>query len=67
MPQIADVAADAIAGADIELVSGADDVPDVQTDFDIGRIGRDLGWRPRLPLAAGLRSYRDAILAGRSA
>ncbi|MBB3458146.1 UDP-glucose 4-epimerase [Rhizobium sp. BK313] len=67
MPQIADVAADAIAGADIELVPGADDVPDVQTDFDTGRIGRDLGWRPRLPLAAGLRAYRDAILAGRSA
>ncbi len=47
IPQIANLAADAIAGADIELVPGADvHVPDVQTDFDIGRIGRDLGWRP---------------------
>jgi UDP-glucose 4-epimerase len=67
MPQIAGIAADAIAGADIELVPGADDVPDVQTEFDISRIDRDLGWRPRLPLAAGLKSYRDAILAGRCA
>jgi UDP-glucose 4-epimerase len=67
MPQIAAIAANAIAGADIELVPGADDVPDVQTEFDRGRIGRDLGWRPRLPLAEGLKIYRDAILAGRSA
>ncbi len=37
----------------LELIPGADDVPDVQTEFDIGRIGRDLGWRSRLPLAAG--------------
>jgi UDP-glucose 4-epimerase len=67
MPQIAGIAREAIKGADIELVPGADDVPDVQTDFDIGRIGSDLGWRPRLPLSAGLKAYRDAILAGRSA
>lgn len=67
MPQIVGIAREAIKGADIELIPGADDVPDVQTDFDIGRIGGDLGWRPRLPLSAGLKVYRDAILAGRSA
>ncbi|WP_454854289.1 NAD-dependent epimerase/dehydratase family protein [Rhizobium binxianense] len=67
MPEIAAIAAQAIAGARIELVPGADDVPDVQTDFDVGRIGRDIGWKPRLPLAAGLVAYREAILSGRSA
>jgi hypothetical protein len=64
MPQIAEIAAGAIAGADTEFVPGADDVPDVQTEFDIGRIGRDLGWRPRLLLAAGLKTIADA--GGRS-
>jgi UDP-glucose 4-epimerase len=67
MPEIAAIAAQAIAGARIELVPGSDDVPDVQTDFDVSRIGRDIGWKPRLPLAAGLVAYREAILSGRSA
>jgi len=67
MPQIATIASAAIDGADIALVPGADDVPDVQTDFDISRIADDLGWKPRLPLASGLRAYRNSILAGRSA
>jgi UDP-glucuronate 4-epimerase len=67
MPQIAEIARQTIAGADISLAPGADDVPDVQTDFDLSRIARDLGWRPRLDLAAGLLSYRDAILSGNAA
>jgi UDP-glucuronate 4-epimerase len=67
MAQIADIAHKAIDGADIALVPGADDVPDVQIAFDVSLIGRDLGWQPRLPLATGLQTYRDAILAGRSA
>lgn len=67
MPEIAAIAEEAIAGARVELTPGADDVPDVQTDFDVSRIGRDIGWKPRLPLAAGLAAYRQAILSGRSA
>ncbi|MBM7044742.1 MULTISPECIES: NAD(P)-dependent oxidoreductase [Rhizobium] len=67
MPKIADIAARAIDGTDIVLAPGADDVPDIQTEFDVSRIGKDIGWRPRLPLSAGLKAYRDAILAGRSA
>jgi UDP-glucose 4-epimerase len=67
MREIADIAAGALSGTDIKLVPGADDVPDVQSEFGISRIGRDLGWRPRLPLAKGLKAYRAAILAGRSA
>lgn len=67
MPQIGTIASAAIEGADIALVPGADDVPDVQTAFDISRIAVDLGWKPRLPLASGLQAYRDAIRSGRSA
>lgn len=67
MPQIAAIASQVIEGARITLVPGADDVPDVQTDFDVRRIGKDIGWAPRLPLAKGLAAYREAILCGRSA
>jgi UDP-glucose 4-epimerase len=49
------------------LVEGKDDVPDVQTVFDISLIAKDLGWRPRFKVGAGVAAYRDAILAGRSA
>jgi UDP-glucuronate 4-epimerase len=61
MPQIAAIATQAIPGAKVKLVAGADDVPDVHTVFDISRIARELGWRPRFDLARGLQSYRQAI------
>jgi UDP-glucuronate 4-epimerase len=67
MPEIAAIADKAIAGAKIKLMPGADDVPDVQTAFDVSRIGRELGWRSRLDLAKGLQSYRQAIEAGLAA
>ena len=49
------------------IVPGEDDVPDVQTAFDISRIARDLGWKPRFKIGEGVAAYREAILAGRSA
>ncbi|HEV7718855.1 MAG TPA: NAD(P)-dependent oxidoreductase [Arsenicitalea sp.] len=67
MPQIAEIAKAAIAGTAIKLVPGADDVPDVQTAFDVSKIGRDLGWQPKLRLDAGLKSYQAAIQAGKAA
>ncbi len=67
MPEIAAIARTAIPGSIIRLVPGADDVPDVQTAFDVALIGRDLGWHPRLMLGDGLEAYRAAIAAGRAA
>jgi UDP-glucuronate 4-epimerase len=64
MREIAAIAGKAIPGVKLALVPGADDVPDVQTVFDVSRIARDLVWRPRLGLAKGLQSYRQAIEAG---
>jgi UDP-glucose 4-epimerase len=61
MPQIAEIARGAIPGVDPKLVAGADDVPDVQTVFDVSRIAADLGWRPRFDLASGLKAYQDAL------
>ena len=49
------------------LVAGKDDVPDVQTAFDISLIDKDLGWRPRFKVGQGVAAYREAIMAGRSA
>ena len=67
MPQIAAVARTAIPASTISLVPGEDDVPDVQTAFDVAAIGHDLGWRPRLMLGDGLQAYAAAIASGRAA
>jgi UDP-glucuronate 4-epimerase len=61
MPQIAEIARSAVPGVNARLVAGADDVPDVQTTFDVSRIAADLGWRPRFDLASGLKALQEAL------
>jgi UDP-glucuronate 4-epimerase len=65
MPQIAEIARAAIPGADPTLVAGTDDVPDIQTAFDVSRIAADLAWRPRFDLASGLRAHQSALRTAR--
>jgi UDP-glucuronate 4-epimerase len=65
MPQIAEIARTAIPGANPTLVAGADDVPDIQTAFDVSRIAADLAWRPRFDLASGLRAHQRALRTAR--
>jgi UDP-glucose 4-epimerase len=65
MPQIAEIARTAIPGARPMLVAGADDVPDVQTAFDVSRIAADLAWRPRFDLASGLKAHQNALRPAR--
>jgi UDP-glucuronate 4-epimerase len=67
MPDIAAKAAAAHPDMRARLVPGADDVPDVQTAFDVSLIARDIGWTPRFRIAEGLAAYRDAIRAGMAA
>lgn len=67
MAEIAEQARAALPGAQISLVAGADDVPDVQKIFDIGKIERELGWRPKHDIASGILSYRSAMRSGRVA
>ena len=67
MPMLVQEAKTAIPGLQVSLVPGEDDVPDVQTRFDIGAIARDLGWTPQFGLTSGLMAYRTAVLAGRAA
>jgi UDP-glucose 4-epimerase len=61
MPQIAEIARSAIPDARPKLIAGADDVPDIQTIFNVSRIAADLGWRPRFDLASGLKAYQNAM------
>ncbi|MBB5753069.1 NAD-dependent epimerase/dehydratase family protein [Prosthecomicrobium pneumaticum] len=67
MPEIAAIARGALPGADPRLVPGADDVPDRQTEFDVAKIARELGWRARFDLAAGLADHRRHVEAGAAA
>ncbi len=50
--------------ADVTMGAGPDPVDDVQARFDISAAERDLGYRPRITLEDGIRSYAE-WLAGR--
>lgn len=55
----------AVPGAEIHFGAGDPD-DDVQAEFDLSAARRDIGYAPRVALAAGLAAYRDQ-LAERSA
>lgn len=67
MPQIKAIAERTIPNARVNVVPGEDDVPDVQTAFDLSRARTDLGWSPTRDIAAGLTAYATAIRGGRAA
>jgi UDP-glucuronate 4-epimerase len=67
MPEIVTLACAAMPEIRVRLVAGADDVPDIQTEFDCSLITRELGWLPRFDIGAGVLVYRDAIRAGQAA
>jgi nucleoside-diphosphate-sugar epimerase len=52
-----------LPAADIELAPGADPLDDVQGRFDISAAERELGFKPKIELAAGIRSYADWLAA----
>ncbi|MBE7734073.1 NAD-dependent epimerase/dehydratase family protein [Devosia faecipullorum] len=61
MPDIVATAQQALPGARIAMVAGQDDVPDIQREFDISAIARDLGWMPQMPLARGIALYAESL------
>ena len=67
MPVLLDRASKTLPALRAGIVPGQDDVPDVQTAFDIEAIAGDLGWRPAFPIERGIAAYREAMLAGRAA
>jgi UDP-glucose 4-epimerase len=66
MPEIVREATAADPRIRVRLTPGADDVPDIQTAFDVTLIADDLGWTPRFGIAEGLAAYRQAIAAGQA-
>jgi UDP-glucose 4-epimerase len=67
MPQVVETARAVLPDLKATLVPGADEVPDVQTVFDISRATNSLGFQPRFDLARGIAAYHEAILAGMAA
>jgi nucleoside-diphosphate-sugar epimerase len=57
MPQVVAAAEKALPAVSVELVPGADDVPDRQELFSSARIAGDLGWQPRHDLVSGIADY----------
>jgi nucleoside-diphosphate-sugar epimerase len=52
-----------LPSADIELAPGADPLDDVQGRFDTSAAERELGFRPRIDLATGIKTYADWLKA----
>lgn len=61
MPQILVAASAVIPGLRARLTAGADDVPDRQTAFGIGRIANELGWEPAHGIGRGMLAYRASL------
>lgn len=61
--EIAGVVKSVLPSADIEMAPGADPLDDVQARFDISAAERELGYRPRISLDSGIRSYADWLAA----
>jgi UDP-glucuronate 4-epimerase len=57
MPRLVEIAREVLPRANIGLLEGVDDAPEVQTDFDLSRIAADLNWRPSLTLEQGFPAY----------
>jgi nucleoside-diphosphate-sugar epimerase len=45
------------------MAPGADPLDDVQARFDISAAERELGYRPRISLDSGIRSYAGWLAA----
>jgi UDP-glucuronate 4-epimerase len=61
--EIAEIVRKVLPSAEIAIDAGLDPMDDVQARFDISAAERDLGYRPRIALEDGIRSYA-AWLAG---
>jgi UDP-glucuronate 4-epimerase len=67
MPEIAAAARRVLPGARIDIVPGEDDVPDLQTAFDLTLAKQKLGWTPTRDIAVGMLAYAEAIRSGQAA
>jgi nucleoside-diphosphate-sugar epimerase len=55
--EVAEIVRKIVPSADITMEAGRDPIDDVQACFDISAAASDLGYRPRIELEEGIRSY----------
>lgn len=63
--EVAAIVAKVLPSARIEMGPGGDPIDDVQARFDLSAAERDLGFRPRIGLEEGIRSYAGWLAARR--
>ena len=63
LSEVAETVMRAVPGARVEVAPGDDPGDMRQERFDISAAERDLGYRPQIPLEAGVRSYFDWLKA----
>jgi UDP-glucuronate 4-epimerase len=63
--EVATVVRKVLPAADISIDAGGDPMDDLQARFDISAAARDLGYRPRIALEDGIRSYAAWLAARR--
>ena len=54
-----------LPSAEIRMEPGCDPIDDLQARFDISAAANDLGYRPRIALEDGIRSYAEWLAAQR--
>ena len=65
--QVADTVRTVLPSAEIRMEPGRDPIDDLQARFDISAAANDLGYRPRIALEDGIRSYAEWLAAQRQA
>jgi len=65
--QVADTVRAVLPSAEIRMEPGRDPIDDLQARFDISAAANDLGYRPRIALEDGIRSYAEWLAAQRQA
>ncbi|MBN9070359.1 MAG: NAD(P)-dependent oxidoreductase [Rhizobiales bacterium] len=55
--EVADIVRKVLPSARIEMGAGADPIDDLQARFDLSAAERDLGFKPKVTLEDGIRSY----------
>jgi nucleoside-diphosphate-sugar epimerase len=65
--QVAESVRNVLPSAEIRMEPGRDPIDDLQARFDISAAANDLGYRPRIALEDGIRSYAEWLAKRRQA
>jgi nucleoside-diphosphate-sugar epimerase len=65
LADVAEIVRKVLPAAKITMEPGGDPIDDVQARFDLSAAARDLGYKPRISLEEGIRSYAAWLAARR--